>query len=219
MLWRCWLSDRTSGPVETCSVWSPRLWDWTQPGLTLERRLVKQQVVKVLRQQVASPVHMDGSLVFTRWRQCTSRLIRTSKSQAASRSVQPFLHSSRQSVPVLYDGLPLPFHNYPLSMGAVADYSIGIMHLPRARVPRGTVTRKDVGELCKRVIWGYWKWYHLIDHIGYNFLLAFHSNCAPVLYRSGDTARYWSKIYFPTPSVIDAPVDTTPLEFQQMLWR
>jgi len=31
-----------------------------------------------------------------------------SASQTASRSVQPFLHSSRQNVPVLYNGSPLP---------------------------------------------------------------------------------------------------------------
>jgi len=59
---------------------------------------------------------MDGSLVFARWRQCAPHLIHASlsppesKSQTASRSVQPFLRSSRQSVPIslLYNGPPFP---------------------------------------------------------------------------------------------------------------
>jgi len=55
---------------------------------------------------------MDGSVVFARWRQYAPHLIHASlgppesKSQTASRSVQPFLCSSRQSVPILYNGPP-----------------------------------------------------------------------------------------------------------------
>jgi len=30
--------------------------------------------------------------------------------------------------------------------------------------------------------------------IAYDFLLAFHSNCGPILYRFPHIARYWSKI-------------------------
>ena len=55
---------------------------------------------------------MDGSVVFARLRQCVTRLTHSlgppeSESKTASRSVQPFLHSSPQSVPILYSGIPL----------------------------------------------------------------------------------------------------------------
>ena len=51
---------------------------------------------------------MDGSVVFARCRQCAPHLIHESLDQpkstyqTASRSVQLFLHSSRQTVPILY---------------------------------------------------------------------------------------------------------------------
>jgi len=76
---------------------------------------------------------MDGSIVFARWRQyaphmgtlappgkydwtcaCFSQLQFTT--QTANRLVQPFLHISRQKVPILYNGRPFP-PNLPLLMG------------------------------------------------------------------------------------------------------
>jgi len=57
---------------------------------------------------------MDDSMVFARWRHCAFHLIHAcsdpseSKCQTASRSVQPFSHSSRQTVAVLCNGPP-PF--------------------------------------------------------------------------------------------------------------
>ena len=71
---------------------------------------------------VASPPQMSSSIVFTRWRQCalilappgeynwTRPSVRPPKSitQMANRSVQPFLHSSWQKVPILYHGCPFP---------------------------------------------------------------------------------------------------------------
>jgi len=57
---------------------------------------------------------MDGLMVFNRWRQCAPYLIQVSlgpsetQSKMASRSVQPFLHSSRQIFPMLYNGPPFP---------------------------------------------------------------------------------------------------------------
>jgi len=75
----------------------------------------KQQVVSVIWQQAASPPHMDGSMIFARWRQCTLHLIHASfgppesKSRTASRSVQPLLHRSWQSVPILHNGPPYLF--------------------------------------------------------------------------------------------------------------
>ena len=57
---------------------------------------------------------MDGSVVFARWRQFALHQIHASlgplesKSQMASLSVQPFLHRWLQSVPILYNGTPIP---------------------------------------------------------------------------------------------------------------
>jgi len=52
--------------------------------------------------KAALPLHMDGSMVITRWCKCASHLIHASlgppksTTQTASRSVQPFLHSSQK---------------------------------------------------------------------------------------------------------------------------
>jgi len=75
-------------------------------------------VVEVSWQQAASPPHMDGSAVFARWRRCAPHLIHASldppesKSQTASRSVVPVLHSS----PLHYNGPPLSPLKLPLPM-------------------------------------------------------------------------------------------------------
>jgi len=91
-----------------------------------------QQVVKVIWYKMASPPQTDGSIVFVRWRQCAhwggtlappdeydwtcTSFCTTSTTQTANRSVQPFLHSSRQSVPILYNRGP--FHpKLPFSWG------------------------------------------------------------------------------------------------------
>jgi len=53
---------------------------------------------------------MEDSVVFTSWRQCATHLTHASlgspesSNQIASRSVQPFLHSSRNIVPILHNG-------------------------------------------------------------------------------------------------------------------
>jgi len=58
----------------------------------------------------AGPPNMDSSIVFVRWRQCAPHVTHASlgppesSTQTASRSVQPFFHSSRQSVPIPYLG-------------------------------------------------------------------------------------------------------------------
>jgi len=65
---------------------------------------------------------MDDSIVFASLRQSAPHLVRSlgqpeSTSQTASRSIQPFLHSWRQRVPILYNG-PSPFPpNYLLAWG------------------------------------------------------------------------------------------------------
>jgi len=57
---------------------------------------------------------MDGSILFASWRQCASHLIHAflgqskSKSQTASRSVQPCSRSSQQRVAMLYSRSPFP---------------------------------------------------------------------------------------------------------------
>jgi len=74
-------------------------------------------VVKVIWQKAASPQHMDDSIVFARWRQCSPPCNtcflgpRESSTQTASWSVQPFLHSSRQRVRILYNRRPRPPQN------------------------------------------------------------------------------------------------------------
>jgi len=74
-------------------------------------------------QQAASLPHMDGSVVFVKWRQCAPHLIYASlgppesSTQMAFPSVQSFLHSSQQSIPILYSGPPFPPQNCPLPWG------------------------------------------------------------------------------------------------------
>jgi len=66
--------------------------------------------------------HIDGSVVFVGLRQCAPHLTHASlvqpksKTQMASRSVQPFLHISRQKVPILYNG-PTPSPHCPFASG------------------------------------------------------------------------------------------------------
>ena len=71
-----------------------------------------KQVVKVIRHKATSPPQTDGSVVLARWRQCALSFVSfgpaESTSQTANRSVQPCLHSSRQNVPILYNGRPFP---------------------------------------------------------------------------------------------------------------
>ena len=63
-----------------------------------------------LTKKAASPPHIDGSVVFVRWRQCAPHLTHAclhppeSIPQTASQSGQPFLHSSRQKGTVVYNG-------------------------------------------------------------------------------------------------------------------
>jgi len=63
-----------------------------------------------MTKKAKSPPHMDSSMVVDRCRQCAHHLIHASlgppesKSQTASPSVEPCLHSSPQSVPILYNG-------------------------------------------------------------------------------------------------------------------
>jgi len=104
-------------------------------------------VVKVIRQQAASPPHMDGSKPFARWCQCAPHLIHASlsplksKSQTASWSVQPFLHSSPQNVFILYNGPPFPLkigchHPHPIAIcyyySAGAACTKGLQPVPKA---------------------------------------------------------------------------------------
>ena len=63
-----------------------------------------------IRHTVTAPyrMHPDNT--------CFIRPSRESTSQTASRSVQPFLHSSAQRVPILYNGRPLCASKLPLRM-------------------------------------------------------------------------------------------------------
>jgi len=74
--------------------------------------------VKVICHKATSPSHTDGSVVFTRWREgtlaphgeydttCASFCLPESTTQKVNWSVQPFLHSWWQKVPILYNGRP-----------------------------------------------------------------------------------------------------------------
>jgi len=93
-----------------------------------------KQVVKVLWHKTASPPQTDGSIVFARWRQCAIPCMHIgatwwiwlnlcflrpteSTTQRANRSVQLFLHSWPQKVPILYNGRPF-LTKLPLLMGS-----------------------------------------------------------------------------------------------------
>jgi len=100
----------------------------------------EQQVVKVIWHKTTSPPHMDDSIVFARWRQCAfpcrnigaTWRIRLNLcflwptlfhlTQTANWSVQPFLHSARQKVSILYNGRPFP-PKLPHLMGGSAPSS------------------------------------------------------------------------------------------------
>ena len=75
-------------------------------------RIHTQNAISTASAVFAGPPNMDGSIVFVGWRQCAPHVRdaslgpRDSKTQTASRSVQPFLYSSRQSVAIL-NTLPL----------------------------------------------------------------------------------------------------------------
>jgi len=89
----------------------------------------KEQVIKVIWHKAGSPPHMDGSVVFSRWRQCALHLIHASLSpsestiQTASRSVQRFLHSSWQAVPILIQWAAFP-SELPLAHGGSWPWGI-----------------------------------------------------------------------------------------------
>ena len=108
--------------VVTLLVWNNTKIDFVDCRNKKLGKLENEQVVKVIWQQAALPSHMDGSMAFARCRQCATHLTHAfsgppeSKSQTASRSVEPFLHSSPQSVPMLYYGRPFP-QNSPFSWG------------------------------------------------------------------------------------------------------
>ena len=97
-----------------------------------------QQVVKVIWYKAASPPQTDGSIVFARWRQCAlpcghigatwrirlnlSFLRPKYTTQTSNRTVQPFLHSSRQKVLILYNGLPFsPKCPFPWGSGSPSN--------------------------------------------------------------------------------------------------
>jgi len=66
---------------------------------------------------------MDDSVVFAKLRQVQPHLKHASlglhefTSLTASRSVQPFLYSSRRRVPILHNGPPFPPQNCPFTWG------------------------------------------------------------------------------------------------------
>jgi len=85
---------------------------------------------------------MDGSVVFARWLQCAPPCNTCflgppeSTSETASRSVQPFSHSSPQRVPILHNGPPLSHQpsRLPIRMGDLGHLVHGTRFLGPNRV-------------------------------------------------------------------------------------
>jgi len=69
-----------------------------------------------------------------------------SKSQTASRSVQPFLHTSRQSVPIRYNGTPFPPSKLALPMGGWTSSDRWFLGPIRAQIPNGISIGSAVSE-------------------------------------------------------------------------
>ena len=96
---------------------------------------------------------MNSSVVFARWHQCAFYLthaslgLTESKSQTASPSVQPFLHSSRQTESViLYNGPPPSPLNGPLMHGGLFCSSGQVYTLVPCYIP--CVSRETVQDMC-----------------------------------------------------------------------
>ena len=91
----------------------------------------------------ARPPNMDGSAVFARWRQCAPHITHgssgspKSSTETAPQSVQPFLHSSRQSVPIVYNGPLLSCSTLPLTMGSAPTSNTCFLESTRVHNPNG----------------------------------------------------------------------------------
>ena len=83
---------------------------------------------KERQKKYASLTHMDGSIVFPKWRRCASYLIHASLSppestiQTASRWIQPLLNCSWHSIPIFYNGRPFPT-KLPLPIGDLVPWA------------------------------------------------------------------------------------------------
>ena len=100
-------------------------------------------MVKVLDKRAASPPHPRGSIVFARWRQCaTHASLGQSEytTQMASRTVQPFLQSSQQNVPILYNrprAAPFPLKIAPSYRGSAPPSNTWFLEPTRVHNPNG----------------------------------------------------------------------------------
>ena len=87
--------------------------------------------------------HTDGSVVFARMCKCTPpsntcfRGPPKSTLQTTYRSVQPFLHSSRHTVHILYNGPPLPIQNCPFAREIWTPSNTWFIELTRVHKPNG----------------------------------------------------------------------------------
>jgi len=112
-----------------------------------------------------------SEIVFTRWRQCVPRLIHASlyslesSTQTASRLVQPFLHSSRQRVIMLYSGPPFSPQNCLFTWGSGPPFNTCFLGSTRVHVPNAistgsavfagltTVTHQQTDHAATSVLW------------------------------------------------------------------
>jgi len=112
-----WFVRRRWSPIPIRNRARRRVTSLIRPTTLPLRHAATTQLVKVIWQQAASPRHME-----VHWCSpgCASvhpapnYMVPWAHSQTASRSVQPFLHSSRQSVPILYNGPPFLPTKFPL---------------------------------------------------------------------------------------------------------
>jgi len=127
-----------------------------------------EQVVKVIWHETASLLQTDGSVIFARWRQrghigatwliwlnlCFLRPTRVHNPNGKYWSVQPYLHSLRQKVPILYNGRPFP-QKLPLPIGEseMASNTIPWAH-PNPQ-PKHIMGRPFPPQNC-RFPWGIW---------------------------------------------------------------
>ena len=105
---------------------------------------------------------MGGSGAFASWRQCAPRTILVhgsldppkSTSQTISQSVQPFLHSSRHTMPIRYNGPLLPLKNCPFAWRSGPCLMHGSLAHPTAQLKRhhdlGPFQRFLRGSRCDR---------------------------------------------------------------------
>ena len=163
-----------------------------QPGATLERRHAKQKmkvlvalvevIVAVVTSGQSNSTHVDGSIVLARQRQCvppfnTCFVVPTPFS-IPNRSVQPFLHSIWQRIPILYNRPPISPSKLSLCMLGDLHH-----HLIHGSLGPPESTTQTASPPVQPFLHGSWSWqtHRLTDRPRYST-----SNNSPHL-----RTQYW----------------------------